>query len=101
MAALVSKWRMLGTELTLYVSKIIVSNTLNCCHIHLVAVHRHKRRIVLDKPIINGMIILDLSKYLIYDVYYNFLQNVMVKRSNYYSQIQIVYVWKLKQRIST
>ena len=31
---------------------------------NLVAVHRHKRRIVLDKPIINGMIILYLSKYL-------------------------------------
>jgi len=41
---------------------------------NLVAVHRHKRRIVLDKPIINGMIILDLSKYLMYDFYYNFLQ---------------------------
>ena len=41
---------------------------------NLVAVHRHKRRVVLDKPIINGMIILDLSKYLMYDFYYNVLQ---------------------------
>ena len=41
---------------------------------NIVAVHRHKRRIVLDKPIINGMIILDLSKYLMYDFYYNVLQ---------------------------
>ena len=41
---------------------------------NLVAVHRHKRKIILDKPIINGMIILDLSKYLMYDFYYNVLQ---------------------------
>ena len=40
----------------------------------LVAVHRHKKVITLDKPIINGMIILDLSKYLMYDFYYNVLQ---------------------------
>ena len=28
---------------------------------NLVAVHRHKRKVVLDKPIIIGMIILDIS----------------------------------------
>ena len=37
---------------------------------NLVAVHRHKRRVVLDKPIINGMIILDLSNYLMYDFFF-------------------------------
>ena len=36
---------------------------------NLVAVHRHKRKIILDKPIISGMIILDLSKYLMYDFF--------------------------------
>ena len=41
---------------------------------NLVAVHRHKKMIILDKPILNGMIILDLSKYLMYDFYYNVLQ---------------------------
>ena len=41
---------------------------------NLVAVHRHKKMITLDKPILNGMIILDLSKYLMYDFYYNVLQ---------------------------
>ena len=41
---------------------------------NLVAVHRHKKVITLDKPILNGMIILDLSKYLMYDFYYNILQ---------------------------
>jgi hypothetical protein len=43
---------------------------------NLVAVHRKKKEIKLDKPIINGMIILELSKYLMYDFYYN----VLVKR---------------------
>ena len=41
---------------------------------NLVAVHRHKKEIVFDKPIINGMIILELSKNLMYDFYYNVLQ---------------------------
>ena len=41
---------------------------------NLVAVHRHKRKVVLDKPIINGRIILELSKYLMYEFYYNVLQ---------------------------
>ena len=40
----------------------------------LVAVHKHKKEVKLDKPIINGMIILDLSKMLMYDFYYNVLK---------------------------
>ena len=42
---------------------------------NLVAVHKHKKEVKLDKPIINGMIILDLSKMLMYDFYYNVLKN--------------------------
>ena len=41
---------------------------------NLVAVHMNKKEIKLDKPIINGFIILELSKYLMYDFYYNVLQ---------------------------
>ena len=33
-----------------------------------------KKYITLDKPIINGMIILELSKYLMYNFYYNTLK---------------------------
>ena len=40
----------------------------------LVAVHMNKKEIKLDKPIINGFIILELSKYLMYDFYYNVLK---------------------------
>ena len=41
---------------------------------NLVAVHMNKREIKLNKPIINGFIILELSKYLMYDFYYNVLK---------------------------
>ena len=41
---------------------------------NLVAVHMNKKEIVLDKPIINGFIILELSKFLMYNFYYNVLK---------------------------
>ena len=41
---------------------------------NLFAAHRNKKYITLGKPIINGMIILELSKYLMYDFYYNVLK---------------------------
>ena len=41
---------------------------------NLVAVHKNKKEIKLDKPLINGLIILELSKYLMYDFYYNVLK---------------------------
>ena len=45
---------------------------------NLVAVHRNKKYITLDKPISNGMIILELSKYLMYYFYYNVLKKDMM-----------------------
>ena len=41
---------------------------------NLVAVHMNKKEVKLDKPIINGFIILELSKHLMYDFYYNVLK---------------------------
>ena len=41
---------------------------------NLVAVHRHKKEIQLNKPILNGFIILELSKYLMYNFYYNVIK---------------------------
>ena len=41
---------------------------------NLVAVHMNKKEIKLDKPILNGFIILELSTYLMYDFYYNVLK---------------------------
>ncbi|GFR66069.1 protein NYNRIN [Elysia marginata] len=37
----------------------------------LVALHMHKSRLTLNRPIYVGMSILDLSKHLMYDFYYN------------------------------
>ena len=59
---------------------------------NLVAVHRNKKYITLDKPIINGMMFLELSKYLMYDFYYNVLKKHMMIKQNCYLLIQIVYV---------
>ena len=42
---------------------------------NLVAVHMHKREIKLNKPIIGGACILDLSKWLMYDFFYNVVQS--------------------------
>ena len=44
-------------------------------HENLVAVHMHKREIKLNKPIIGGACILDLSKWLMYDFFYNVVQS--------------------------
>ena len=40
----------------------------------LAAVHMHKSRLVLNRPVYVGMSILDLSKHLMYDFYYNNLK---------------------------
>lgn len=56
--------------------KLTKKPTYNDCkifHENLVAVHMNKTNILLDKPIVNGFSILDLSKLLMYDFYYNVL----------------------------
>lgn len=42
---------------------------------NLVAIHMNKTKILMDKPIIIGMAILDLSKVLMYDFFYNHIKN--------------------------
>ena len=43
-------------------------------HEHLVAIQNRKERVLLNKPIYVGMSVLDLSKHLMYDYYYNHLK---------------------------
>ena len=43
-------------------------------HEHLVAIQNRKERVLLSKPIYVGMSVLDLSKHLMYDYYYNHLK---------------------------
>jgi len=40
----------------------------------MAGIHMHKRRLVLNKPVYTGMTILENSKLLMYDVYYNILK---------------------------
>jgi len=42
---------------------------------HLVAVHKIKETLKLDKPAFVGMCILDISKTLMYDFHYNYIKN--------------------------
>ena len=41
---------------------------------HLVGIQNHKEKVLLNKPIYVGMSVLDLSKHLMYDYYYNHLK---------------------------
>jgi len=40
----------------------------------LAGIHMHKRRLVLDKPVYTGMTIVDISKTLMYEFYYDYLK---------------------------
>ena len=48
---------------------------------HLIAVHMHKTRLKLDKPIYLGMSILDLSKTLMYEFHYNYIKKKFGKNA--------------------
>ena len=41
----------------------------------LVGIQNHKEKVLLNKPIYVGMSVLDLSKHLMYDFYYNTLES--------------------------
>ena len=47
---------------------------------NLVAAHRHRKEIPLNQPILNGFIILELSKYLMYNFYYNVIKKKYVDK---------------------
>ena len=55
---------------------------------NLVAVHKIKETITLNRPSYVGMVILDLSKTLMYDFHYNYIKKNMEAKPSYYSQIQ-------------
>ena len=54
-------------------------------HEHLVAIQNRKERVLLNKPIYVGMTVLDLSKHLMYDFYYNKL------KKTYGEKIKLLY----------
>ena len=54
-------------------------------HEHLVAIQNRKERVLLNKPIYVGMSVLDLSKHLMFDFYYNNL------KKTYSDKIKLLY----------
>ena len=55
---------------------------------NLVAVHKIKETLTLNKPAYMGMCILNLSKILMYDFHYNYIKISMVIGLSYYSVTQ-------------
>ena len=57
---------------------------------NLVAVHKIKETLLMNRPAFVGACILDLSKTFMYDFHYNYIKCNMEIKQNYYSQILIV-----------
>jgi len=66
---------------------------------NMCAVHMSKNEVTLNKPIMVGQAILDLSKLHMYGFYYNVLKNNMVTRSSFCLLILTRYAFRLKLRI--
>ena len=57
---------------------------------NLVAIHKSKLALKLNKPAYIGMWILELSKVLMYEFHCDYIKKNMTKNQNYYSQTVIV-----------
>ena len=55
----------------------------------LVAIRKNKVTLTLNKPAYTGMCVLELSKVLMHEFYYDYIKNI-VKSQNSYSQTPIV-----------
>ena len=53
---------------------------------NLVAVHKIKETLTLNRPAYVGMCILDLSRTLMYDFHYNYIKRIMKTKQNFFSQ---------------
>ena len=67
----------------------------------LSAIHVNKTKLTLNKPIYVGFSVLDLSKHLMYDWYYNKLKKKYGETAPCCTPIQIHYWWTSKQKTYT
>ena len=64
-------------------------------------IHMHKTRLVLNKPVYTGMTILENSKILMYDFYYNNLKSKYGQNASWSTQTPIACSWAYRQKTST
>ena len=67
----------------------------------LVGIDMRKSRLLLNKPVYTGMTILDKSKILMYDFFYNDLKNNTAQGASSYIQIRTAFCLKSKRMTST
>ena len=82
--------------------KLVAKPNFRSCKIfneNLVSVNMKKTSLTMDKPVYLGMCILDLSKVIMFDFHYNYINQNMETMQNYYLRIPTVYFMKYKQKI--
>ena len=68
---------------------------------NLIAIEMRKTKIHMRKPVYIGQAVLDISKTLMYEFWYDYIKPNMKIRQNYVTWIQIVLLYTLKQKIFT
>ena len=94
--------------------KLVTSNTRRkklasepnyhtCKHFseNLIAIEMRKTKIHMRKAVYIGQAVLDISKTLMYESWYDYIKPNMKVRQNYVTWIQIVLLYTLKQKIFT
>ena len=94
--------------------KLVTSNTRRkklasepnyhtCKHFseNLIAIEMRKTKIHMRKAVYIGQAVLDISKTLMYESWYDYIKPNMKIRQNYVTWIQIVLLYTLKQKIFT
>ena len=66
-----------------------------------IAIEMRKTKIHMRKPVYIGQAVLDISKTLMYEFWYDYIKPNMKIRQNYVTWIQIVLLYTLKQKIFT
>ena len=78
-------------------------NYHTCKHFseNLIAIEMRKTKMHMRKPVYIGQAVLDISKTLMYEFWYDYIKPNMKIRQNYVTWIEIVLLYTLKQKIFT